>query len=38
MGRKRKTTQFKAKPDKKQQQVYKDNLALIKELKSRITT
>ena len=36
MGRKRKTTQFKPKPDKKQQQVYKDNLALLKELKNKI--
>lgn len=32
MGRKRKTSQFKPKSDKKQQQVYKDNLALIKKL------
>lgn len=38
MARKKKIPQFKAKPDKKRQQVYKDNLALIKELKSRITT
>lgn len=38
MGRKRKKVQFKPKSDKKQQQIYKDNLALIKELKGKITT
>lgn len=32
MARKKKIPQFKAKPDKKRQQVYKDNLALIKKL------
>ena len=32
MARKKKIPQFKAKPNKQQQQVYKDNLALIKKL------
>lgn len=32
MARKKKTTQFKAKPNKKGQQAYKENMALIKKL------